>query len=117
MPRRLCLVALAALVLVTFAACASDDDRQRTAAPATGDAAVTVTVANMSFSPKTLEVAAGETVAWVWDTDTTHDVAFEDGPTSPKQKSGTWQRTFDRPGSFDYACTLHPGMRATVAVR
>ncbi len=121
MPRRrhlrLCLVALAVLVPVVLAACGAGGGRQRAAAPSTGDADATVAVADMAFSPKTLDIAAGDTVAWLWEEAIPHDVAFDDGPTSPKQASGTWQRAFDRPGSFDYVCTLHPGMRGTVVVR
>ena len=113
---RLCLVALAVTVTLALAACGSDGP-ERTAAPSTGDADATVAVGDMSFSPETLEIAAGDTVAWRWDDAVPHDVAFKGGPASPKQASGTWQRAFDQAGSFDYVCTLHPGMRGTVVVR
>ncbi len=116
MDRRLRLLVLAAVIPVSLAACGTDD-RQRTNAPATGDAAFTATIDNGEFRPGRVEVSTGQAVAWVWEDDTIHDVAFDDGPASPKQTSGTWQRTFDRPGSFDYICTLHPNMRGTVVVR
>ena len=116
MHRRLRPLLLAAVIPVSLAACGADD-RQRTDAPATGDAAFTATIDNGEFLPEKVEVATGQAVAWVWKDDTVHDVAFDDGSASPKQKSGTWQRTFDRPGSFDYVCTLHPNMRGTVVVR
>jgi plastocyanin len=115
--RRLILATLAVLALFSLAACGGEDGRQRTAAPSTGTAAATVAIDGMAFSPETIELADGESVVWTFNDDTTHDVAFEDGPTSPKQKSGTWQRTFDQPGSYEYVCTLHPKMRATVVVR
>ncbi len=106
-----------AVVVAVLAGCGSDDDRQRIAVPATGIAAATVAIDDMAYSPRTVEVAAGETVAWSWKDDSTHDVAFDDGPASPKQKSGTWQRTFDQPGAYPYICTLHPAMKGTVVVR
>ncbi len=115
--RPLRLLAVLALASLAVAGCGAGDARPRTAAPATGDADVTVVVGNMVFSPATVEITAGDAVAWVWKDDTVHDVAFDDGPASPKQRSGTWQRTFDRPGRFDYVCTLHPNMRGTVVVR
>ena len=115
--RPLRLLALLALAALAVAGCGAGDDRPRTAAPATGDADVTVVVGNMAFSPTTVEITAGDSVAWVWKDDTEHDVAFADGPASRTQRSGTWQRTFDRPGRFDYVCTLHPRMRGTVVVR
>ena len=115
--RRLFLAALAVLTLFWLAACGGEDDRQRTAAPSTGTAAATVVIDGMAFSPESVEIVAGESVVWTFKDDTTHDVAFDNGPTSPKQKSGTWQRTFDQPGSYEYVCTLHPKMRGTVVVR
>lgn len=108
---------LLVLVLAVLAFACGADDRHRAASPATGDAAFTATIDDGRFLPETVEVASGEAVAWVWEDGTVHDVAFDDGPASPKQSSGTWQRAFDRPGSFDYVCTLHPNMRGTVIVR
>ena len=116
MPRRLCLFALVVLGPVSLAACGGDD-RERTISPATGDAATTVSVDDMAFSPKTVEIPAGEAVVWVWVGRAVHDVVFDDGPASRKQASSTWQRAFERPGSFHYVCTLHPNMRGTVVVR
>lgn len=46
-----------------------------------------------------------------------HDAAFDDGPASPKLKRGTWERTFEQPGTYHYICTLHPNMTGTVIVR
>ncbi|MDQ3978129.1 MAG: plastocyanin/azurin family copper-binding protein [Actinomycetota bacterium] len=115
--RRLILATLAVLSLFSLAACGGADDRQRIAAPSTGTAAATVVIDGMAFSPEGVEIAVGESVVWTFKDDTTHDVAFDDGPTSPKQRSGTWQRTFDQPGSYEYVCTLHPNMRGTVVVR
>ncbi|HEX2272325.1 MAG TPA: cupredoxin family copper-binding protein [Acidimicrobiales bacterium] len=118
MPRRLRLIALVVMIAAVLAACGtSDDDLRRTAAPATGTAAATVVIDDMAFSPETVEIPAGDTVAWVWRDSATHDVAFADGAASPKQKSGSWQRTFSQPGTYDYVCTLHPNMRGTVVVR
>jgi plastocyanin len=109
--------ALAVLAVLALTACGAGDDRPRTAAPSGGDAAATVAVDELTFSPKKVEISAGETVDWQWDGKTVHDVAFDDGPASPKQREGTWQHTFTRPGRYDYVCTLHPGMVGEVVVR
>jgi plastocyanin len=29
---------------------------------------------------------------------------------------GSFTHTFDEPGTYDYACTLHPNMRGTIEV-
>ena len=94
--RRLRFLVPAVVVSLLLVACGADDNRQRTTAPASD---VSVVVDDMKFSPATIQVAPGNTVVWAWRDDTRHDVAFDDGPASPVQKSGTWERTFDRPGT------------------
>jgi plastocyanin len=118
MHRRLVASLLAAAGL-TLAACgASGDGVERVERPATADADVTVQVVDLAFAPDTTEIRAGQTVAWVWGkARVEHDVSFEDAPASPIQRSGSWQRTFERPGTFDYVCTLHATMKGRVVVR
>jgi plastocyanin len=95
----------------------NEDHRHRTVAPSTGAATATVELKNLAFIPETTEIQGGESVAWNWGQGTLiHDVAFDDGPTSPKQASGTWERVFVDPGSYDYVCTLHPQMTGKVIV-
>ncbi|HEX8769202.1 MAG TPA: plastocyanin/azurin family copper-binding protein, partial [Acidimicrobiales bacterium] len=106
---------LIGVLLVTVGAC-NEDDRHRTVSPSTGRAMATVELENLTFAPETTEVEVGQSVAWNWEGTLIHDVAFDDGPTSPKQSSGTWERTFLDPGSYDYVCTLHPQMTGKVIV-
>jgi plastocyanin len=67
------------------------------------------------FDPAKVEVRAGDTVVWHWDGKNSHNV---DGGTfrSKVQISGTFQRVFAKPGSYDYRCDVHPTMLASVAV-
>ena len=82
------------------------------------NAHATVTLVDMSFSPPATAVAVGEIVSWVWkDRRTEHDVVFDDGPSSPRLRTGTWQRAFDAPGTYKYLCTLHPNMTGRVVVQ
>jgi plastocyanin len=114
--RRLLSGALAGLLLVVLAGC-NEDHRTRTASPATGKATATVDLKGLAFEPSTTKVAIGQTVAWRWvDGTILHDVAFDEGATSPKQTSGTWERSFPDAGSYDYVCTLHPQMTGKVIV-
>lgn len=104
-------------VALTFLAGCNEDHRTRTTSAATGRAKVTVELKELSYQPSTARIGLGETVAWAWGEEgILHDVAFDDGPTSLKQASGTWERTFPDPGSYNYTCTLHPQMNGNVIV-
>ncbi len=69
-----------------------------------------------AFSPSVIEVPQGATVTWTFTSaEAEHNVVFDD-LASPTQLDGTWSRTFDRPGSHPYTCTLHDGMDGRVEV-
>ena len=71
-----------------------------------------------SYSPISIEVDPGTTVTWtnndmmihtVTDVKKTFDSEFIPA-------GGTWQYTFEKPGKYDYLCTLHPWMKGIVNV-
>jgi plastocyanin len=80
---------------------------------------VTTVVANQfSFSPAAIEVPAGTEVTWSFqDGLVSHDVEGDSWGSGEPQRSGTFRRTFDQPGTYDYVCTLHPQMTGRVAAR
>lgn len=97
------------LLAVAMGACGGGDDNGRRAAPAIAGVDATVSIVDMSFSPAATNIRVGDAVAWTWDDGRIdHDVVFGGGPASPRQRSGTWQFTFDRPGTYEYVCSLHP---------
>ncbi|HWB40275.1 MAG TPA: plastocyanin/azurin family copper-binding protein [Gemmatimonadales bacterium] len=80
-----------------------------------------VLVRNNSFTPATIQVEAGTTIAWIWSSNgVEHNVTFDDGEDSGTQGSGTYTRNFADVGDFPYHCTIHgtatSGMRGTVTV-
>jgi plastocyanin len=81
-------------------------------------AANSVSVNNFAFVPATLTVAAGSTVTWTNLDEEPHTVVANDGSFhSPGMGSqGTYSHTFPAPGRFDYVCSIHPSMHATVVV-
>jgi plastocyanin len=103
------LVAALPLVLV-FAACGGDDDDAAPSEPGV------VIVDDNVFKPKTITVAPGDTVTWRFEGASAHNVSFEDDEASELMKDGEYERTFDEAGSFDYVCTVHPGMSGSVDV-
>ena len=59
--------------------------------------------------------ATGTRVTWTWVGNNPHNVTA-DGFASETQVEGKFIQTFDRAGSYAYACTIHPGMEGTVVV-
>jgi plastocyanin len=75
-----------------------------------------VAVRDFEFSPVDTEVTAGDAVTWENEGDQTHTVKG-DGFFSKAMNAGdTYKHTFQKKGSFDYVCTLHPQMTGTVVV-
>lgn len=74
-----------------------------------------VAIEDNRFSPSSIEIAPDTTVTWTWEGDSKHNV-YGDGLESPTQDSGTYQHTFTDPGTYNYECTLHPGMKGRVVV-
>ena len=112
------LALLAIPLLLGACVITTDDPGESAPRPAPRDADAAVTIKDMSFSPATVEIKAGETVAWVWDDGfVTHDVVFDGGTGSPQQNNGTWEHRFPERGLYDYRCTIHPWMTATVIVK
>lgn len=95
----------------------SDGGQAATAGPAPMG---TVILRDISFKPGEVTVEVGDTVTWRFDDQgISHDVVADDKSfKSEIMQSGTYERTFDAPGTFPYKCTLHPNaMTGTVVVR
>jgi plastocyanin len=77
-----------------------------------------VAIRDFAFAPAMLTVPVGTTVTWTNDDQDAHTVSANGGAfRSPALNSGdTFRFTFSRPGRYDYICTIHPFMTATVVV-
>ena len=110
-------LALAILVALAFVvvACGGGGSGDREASPVT-TGSVVMTDAN-KFQPSHIQVPARTTVTWTNSSQSVHDVKFDDGPSSDRLNFGaTFQRVFNDPGTYDYVCTIHPGMVGRVTV-
>jgi plastocyanin len=79
----------------------------------------TVAIQNFAFSPATVTVKAGTTITWTNRDFDAHTVTAMSAGSfhSPTLNTGqSFQYTFTTPGRFDYLCTIHPFMTATVVV-
>jgi plastocyanin len=78
----------------------------------------TVTMESMRFQPKSLTVARGDTVVWVNQDLFPHTATSKTGGFDSQaiQPEKAWSVTLRKKGAFDYACTFHPTMTATLWV-
>lgn len=81
---------------------------------------VEVTIRDYRFSPQEVRIKAGDTVKWInREKRTSHSVLFqaENGLESERLfPDESWQRTFERPGTYGYRCGPHEEMNGTVIV-
>jgi len=81
-----------------------------------------VTIKGMMFTPSQISVQKGATVTWTNNDSVAHtvtdDLSTVGGPASGNIAPGsTYSFTFDKTGSFQYHCTIHPSMRGTIVVK
>ena len=113
-----CVCAVSVLVIFVavtgFLAKASESEETSPAA-----APVPIRIDNFAFSPNELKVTAGTTVEWVNRDDIPHTVVSDDKTTFKSKALDTddsYTFTFTTPGVYEYFCSLHPHMTATVVV-
>ena len=89
------------------------------AAPAMAKASV-VDVKNFDFAPATLMVKRGTKVTWKNADAANHTVTFGGAGAPPSvdnlAQGASASRTFTKAGTYRYACTFHPNMKAAVVV-
>ena len=87
-----------------------------TAQVASADAGVVAPA--LAFQPATVDVQAGGTVSWTFES-VAHTVTFTTAGAPadvPDLQDGSASRTFPTNGTFGYRCSIHPSMTGTVHV-
>jgi plastocyanin len=75
-------------------------------------------VKSYRFDPKVIEIEAGDTVSWTNEDNFTHTVQVEGQEDHKVGQGESVQIRFDKPGTYDYVCTLHSqDMDGTVIVK
>jgi len=135
------LLALVALAVVTAGCGGGDDDdgdggngggnapaAEEPAAPTAEDGGggsggtgpgTQVSMKDIKFNPGTVTIKTGGKVTWTNDDSVGHDVTaddFESGSPGGIDGGSTYSHTFKKPGTYDYVCSVHPGMKGTVKV-
>jgi plastocyanin len=81
-----------------------------------------IAIQNFSFTPTTLTVAASTTVTWVNNDEEPHNIVNVGQPTRVFRSGGldggeSYSFVFDKPGAYEYICSIHPHMSGKVVVQ
>jgi plastocyanin len=78
-----------------------------------------IQVKDFMFMPTTLTVSAGAQVTWVNKDDEPHTVASDTGMfrSGAMDTNDSFSFKFDKPGTYHFACSIHPRMVGTIIVR
>jgi plastocyanin len=78
-----------------------------------------VSIVNFAFTPGEITIAPGESVTWINDDGAPHGLEYPDGVkgTDLLLPGASFSRRFDRTGTIDYVCSVHPYMTGRVVVR
>lgn len=77
-----------------------------------------ITIQNFTYQPATLQVRIGTTVTWTNQDSVQHSVTFRNGmkDSGLLSQGQSFSYTFNTPGTYQYYCSIHPSMLATVTV-
>lgn len=90
--------------------------------PATQSNAVTgvthINMQNFAYQYTNIQVRAGTTVTWTNQDSAPHSITFKNGmkDSGLLSQGQSFSYTFNTPGTYQYYCTVHPYMVATVTV-
>jgi plastocyanin len=109
------LFALMGLLIGVFALTA----RAPSARAAGAEEGAKVSIDNFAFAPEEIAIAPGASVTWSNDDGAPHALQFQDGAPGIDLllPGATFSRRFDRPGTYEYHCSVHPYMTGRVVVR
>jgi len=99
------------------AAPSADHDREGSGGTGPG---TQVSMKDIKFNPGTVTIKAGGKVTWTNDDSVGHDVTaddFESGSPGGIEGGSTFSHTFKKAGTYNYVCSVHPGMKGTVKVK
>lgn len=79
----------------------------------------TISIKDFMFSPTSITVSAGSTVHWKNLDGEPHTVSGIEAPfrSGALDQNDTFTFTFSKPGTYRYACSIHPQMVGTITVK
>ena len=78
-----------------------------------------VVIAGFAYAPGNLQLPVGATVTWTNKDSAPHSASAADGSwdTGLLRQGQSASHAFDRAGTYEYYCSVHPNMKAKVVVR
>jgi plastocyanin len=88
-------------------------------AAASPDVPTIVLASDFMFAPASMTVTAGSTVTWTNKDDEPHTVVSDTGlfRSGALDTNESFSFRFDKPGTYRYACSIHPRMVGTIVVQ
>ena len=89
-----------------------------TSSPGQPQSSVSIDIQGFAFNPAKVTIPVGTTITWTNKDSAPHTVTSRNGAfnSGALDRGQTFQFTFNAPGTFDYFCSIHPSMTATVVV-
>ena len=78
-----------------------------------------VTIQNFAFSPETTTIKVGGSITWTNKDSAPHTITSDNGTQLNSQRlsqSQSYSHTFNQKGTYNYHCSVHPGMKGTIIV-
>lgn len=75
-----------------------------------------VEIKDFAFNPSTINIKAGTVVTWTNQDTIKHDVKLDEIQSPNLAKGQSWSYSFTTPGNYNYICSIHPSMQATIIV-
>jgi plastocyanin len=111
------------LLASTMIGCIGGDDDDTSSETTDDDADETpqsnaVDITGFAFSPETLTISIGDTVAWTNKESATHTATADGGEFDSGNlgNGDTFSHTFTAAGTYTYYCKIHTSMTATIIV-
>jgi amicyanin len=84
-----------------------------TQAPAAGNK---IAIENFAFNPSEMQIKIGETVTWTNMDSAPHTVKSDSFQSDTLNNGDSFSFTFDKAGTYDYICGVHPTMKGKIIV-
>ena len=76
-----------------------------------------VSIENSSFNPAEITIKAGDPVSFKNNDSIVHSVTFEEFDSGELKPGSTFLHAFNKAGTYEYHCKIHPSMEGKVIVQ